>query len=457
MSGSASDSVVATLMRKLNMATTNDLHSAGDTDDIVDGLLDSLPIVGRQPLPKWDEEVIAPMGGNVADVARAALKNLNFHVSHPKRNIHRLARIAKGIMLITHLSNNKPVRDAFIVQHSIRALVDAMGSLSPLPTNNQSRQYATLCISNGCNCVRGHMFANYGLTGITEAFDSGILPVLLRCADLLIGDDAQYFNLLCEDLPKYIIYPSVLRTAEKSLTGFVVESASQAQSATSKRAREAFFRFQISMDEIIAIKDIGVGHGKEVCANKMCYKSDLRSALRLCGGCKDTYYCSSSCQRADWKGSHRAYCKEAMAVRNEGQVSPISPKDISFLHTLAQNELSLRERRVRSARREHQITMPVVEFDYTKYPFEITIGSAVSLPLPLSSASSESLRNDWQNTVKIAPGREANVVIRVRYPTGAFAQIMESKLFMKLDDDSDAPTPISDDLLDRFYTVKVKV
>jgi hypothetical protein len=113
------------------------------------------------------------------------------------------------------------------------------------------------------------MFANYGLTGITEAFDSGILPVLLRCADLLIGDDAQYFNLLCEDLPKYIIYPSVLRMAEKSLTGFVVESASQAQSATSERAREAFFRFQISMDEIIAIKDIGVGHGKEVCANKM--------------------------------------------------------------------------------------------------------------------------------------------------------------------------------------------
>jgi hypothetical protein len=101
--------------------------------------------------------------------------------------------------------------------------------------------------------------------------------------------------------------------------------------------------------------------------------------------------------------------------------------------------------------------MPVVEFDYTKYPFEITIGSAVSLPLPLSSASSESLRNDWQNTVKIAPGREANVVIRVRYPTGAFAQIMESKLFMKLDDDSDAPTPVSDDLLDRFYTVQVKV
>jgi hypothetical protein len=100
--------------------------------------------------------------------------------------------------------------------------------------------------------------------------------------------------------------------------------------------------------------------------------------------------------------------------------------------------------------------MPVVEFDYTKYPFEITIGSAISLPLPHSSASSESLRSDWQNTVKIAPGREANVVIRVRYPTGAFVQIMESKLFMELDDDSDTSTPVSDDRLDHFYTVRVK-
>jgi hypothetical protein len=70
MPDSASGSVVATLMRKLNMATTNGLHSAGDTDAIVDGLLASLPIMGQQPLPKWGEEVIAPMGGNIANVAR---------------------------------------------------------------------------------------------------------------------------------------------------------------------------------------------------------------------------------------------------------------------------------------------------------------------------------------------------------------------------------------------------
>jgi hypothetical protein len=39
----------------------------------------------------------------------------------------------------------------------------------------------------------------------------------MRCADLLDGDDEEYFLLLRNDLPKFLIYPSVLRTVKKSL------------------------------------------------------------------------------------------------------------------------------------------------------------------------------------------------------------------------------------------------
>ena len=180
-------------------------------------LVDTLPTMVGELSPKWDEEVIIPMGGDVQNVARAALRNLHSNVLHHTRDIVRVCHMTHAITLINYLSTHKPIRDAFVAQHSIQALVKAMGSLSPPPTHGNSLEITTLCITSGCLCVRHHIFANDGLSGIAEAFSSDILPVLMRCADLLDHDEKHYFTLLRNDLPKFIIYPSVLRTVKKSL------------------------------------------------------------------------------------------------------------------------------------------------------------------------------------------------------------------------------------------------
>ena len=158
------------------------------------------------------------MCGDVQNVARAALKNLHSNVSHRKRDISCLYRISQAVTLISCLSAHcKPIRDAFVAQHSIQAILKAIGSLSPLPACCDSLEYTTLCIPYSCACVRNLIFSNDGLTGTIEAFSSGILPILMRCAELLDGDDEEYFLLLRNDLPKFLIYPSVLRTVKKSL------------------------------------------------------------------------------------------------------------------------------------------------------------------------------------------------------------------------------------------------
>src|SRR5882762_9804531 len=263
--------VVTTLMLKLDRVMTEGPREAGDTDDIVGGLLRFLPIMGRKPSPKWDEGVLAPMGGE-NNVARVVLKHLDFHILHPKRDIYRLFRIAWGISLVTHLSNCTPICHAFIAQNSIRALVNAMDSISPLPTHRDSLEYSTHCVSLGSNCLRMHMFAHDGLTGIIQAFSSGVVPVLMRCAELLANDDEQYFLLLGEDLPKYIIYPSVLRTAKKSLADFdeaSLRGPSNTKSTISRTAWAAYHQIVLSIEMIATIKDEGVGSGREVCANDM--------------------------------------------------------------------------------------------------------------------------------------------------------------------------------------------
>jgi hypothetical protein len=263
----ASTRNIAKLMREFNLATKDEPCNDTDIGFIMTQLVESLPIMIKQPSPKWNEQVIAPMGGDVEKVARAALKNLHSIISHPNLNgIRRLGRTTQAINLITIFSTHESIRDAFLEQHSIKALVKAMDSLSPLPVHPLAHEAASICISGACLSLSNHIFAHEGLRGIIEAFSSGILPVLMGCADLLNTDDEHYFMLLRHELPRFIIYPSVLRKVQRSLE--TIEVPPQAgQSLASKKAWEAFEQLTLSVGGIKQVKDTGVDHGLEGCAN----------------------------------------------------------------------------------------------------------------------------------------------------------------------------------------------
>jgi hypothetical protein len=207
------------------------------------------------------------MGGDVKNVAQAVLKHLHFHVSHPTRDIYRILRITQSLNLVAHLSNHKPILDALIMQRSLWTIIHALDTLTPLLSHSRSPEYATHCISGGCNCICQHFMANDSLGCIIEAFASGILPVLLRCADLLVVEDEQYTALLCDYLHQFIIYPSVLRVAERSLDSFDMPKLQIAPSATSKIAQTAYRKFIVSIAKLTVVKECGAGRGQEVCSN----------------------------------------------------------------------------------------------------------------------------------------------------------------------------------------------
>lgn len=62
---------------------------------------------------------------------------------------------------------------------------------------------------------------------------------------------------------------------------------------------------------------------KKKCDGPGCEKIEGRlKEFKLCGGCKERYYCGVECQTKDWKENHKARCKKereyAAAVRAMG-------------------------------------------------------------------------------------------------------------------------------------------
>ena len=69
-------------------------------------------------------------------------------------------------------------------------------------------------------------------------------------------------------------------------------------------------------DSLLALLLIPAGGAFEKCSG--CEAQKPRTDLKRCSECKDVWYCSVECQRADWQ-SHRKLCKvyaQARRARN---------------------------------------------------------------------------------------------------------------------------------------------
>ncbi|KAL4535630.1 hypothetical protein Ndes2437A_g06335 [Nannochloris sp. 'desiccata'] len=66
-------------------------------------------------------------------------------------------------------------------------------------------------------------------------------------------------------------------------------------------------------------REIRLSKGIEalICSNEPCSataKAKRIPKLQACGQCKAIWYCSTKCQKADWKKNHKKVCKPAAAV-----------------------------------------------------------------------------------------------------------------------------------------------
>ena len=130
----------------------------------------------------------------------------------------------------------------------------------------------------------------------------------------------------------------------------------------------------------------------------------------------------------------------------------IPSKEIAFLHTLAHNEVFMRSKKIVSLRREHGITMPIIELDYTYYPFKMTLRSLTSLARVFPDDKFRGYREVFEASPAEAEG--THVVINLRYPTGQSSRTISSMVFTKPGGDL---SPDLDRMLDRCCIFRVQV
>ena len=53
-----------------------------------------------------------------------------------------------------------------------------------------------------------------------------------------------------------------------------------------------------------------VGHAFAKRCSTCCREEEVVGALKRCGQCGKAWYCSTTCQKTDWRAGHKSVCKE---------------------------------------------------------------------------------------------------------------------------------------------------
>jgi hypothetical protein len=106
----------------------------------------------------------------------------------------------------------------------------------------------------------------------------------------------------------------------------------------------------------------------------------------------------------------------------EGAVCPWSPRDDHFMHTVMSHDLNKRHYEVHAVRRDQDLDIVVVEFDYTVVPFKMNVGSLTSCPL--DDNGSEEIRAKWDRVLDLARSTNCNLIKRWLVPTGETSKLM---------------------------------
>jgi hypothetical protein len=116
---------------------------------------------------------------------------------------------------------------------------------------------------------------------------------------------------------------------------------------------------------------------------------------------------------------------------------PWSARDDHFMRTVMNNDLEIRHYEVHAVKRNQDLDIVVVDFNYTVVPFKMIIGSLTSCSL--NDNGEIEIRAKWDGVVDHARKTNSNLIKRWLVPTGETSKLMmeAGNIVCHCDDDTD--------------------
>ncbi|KAJ6450977.1 hypothetical protein C8R47DRAFT_1170591 [Mycena vitilis] len=195
--------------------------------------------------------------------------------------------------------------------------------------------------------VLKHIFTVPGShKAIADAIGAGLLHgiahsiVVCKGSEELEGSDL--WNLVTVDLPATTVYRSVLLQMEPRLLELDEFTKSWAFQRTAV-CHDWLSFVGLARDRITVMTERTEDclPSRKACDNIECGLIREKTEFKRCAHCRGVYYCSSDCQKRDWKSGHRDTCNSLRISRF--RVSDISAQDVSFLRKLFNKDSHLLE------------------------------------------------------------------------------------------------------------------
>ncbi|KAK7041518.1 hypothetical protein VNI00_009388 [Paramarasmius palmivorus] len=281
--------------------------------------------------------------------------------------------------------------------HIVKWLARTLSSLAKRITAIELEELKVAC-ANMILCaemITCHILSGY--TWVIEALDSHILPSIAKTRFLdtqlyRVGELADspfrlavpYMELINAIRPFTLIHPVALRVPRHAQRVLACLGAQRLlpddpfNKAFSSLLREA----QLSHEDIRRFR---TGLGGTYCGNAKCPETIVSSTdspkMKKCSQCHVVAYCSSKCQKQDWKANHREACP-LLKPEHPGDGFRLSSIDKAYIkHMVQQNIFRLRARLLQEkatcevgvAARSNAVTVRVM---YNVWPFKIYIEKA---------------------------------------------------------------------------------
>ncbi|KLO08506.1 hypothetical protein SCHPADRAFT_1000917 [Schizopora paradoxa] len=284
------------------------------------------------------EMLIEESGGNERKVAYLSVSELKGNTREKKLKATLNLQIRFNLIL---LLNTRKMHAAALDAGAIPAITKAVLRLRRLGEECCTASSIVLFL----NLAETVLERGQTVRGITEAVESGMLKVLAEsvafasCNCLRKKDKDHMASLLKSFLAKHLVLDSVLDVIVSAMAEMRAETLAQLKRSPFAEGWGALRAATLERAVFKIMLENETREQGRVGTCDFCWRSSPDLNLKKCAGCKTTVYCSTECQRLDWKEyGHKNDCKASSTLDKRTQ-PPLKLNDRYFLGRLAESDI----------------------------------------------------------------------------------------------------------------------